>query len=311
MYTHQKMKTVIALVATVLVAGLGVVGLAAWVEPVLITQANFKLTDPPYLCPIEYKFDSQTEPEGPWIPDVDGEPAVWTWHDVPSCDGTTSGSVTVTLWIYTEDGEQFVAFEVTNGRAGLVYVKGGSGGKLYDYRPDGITEDEDLHAPINPSNGKYYGVSHVSFCLCYEPQEEICYQGETAWAFGPRYVARGNWATYVPYAGAAQTVNLYAGQTLLAGTASFSASVGGFVDITIELANGFIFWGEDLDEDGWPDSDNVKVQDYATAPSGNPAPGLFAWKESALIGATTHAITVPANNFYGVHLNVAYPVPCE
>ena len=48
-----------------------------------------------------------------------------------------------------------------------VFVKGGPGGNLFDYRglsPD-VTADTDLHSPVNPANGSYYGLSHISFCL--------------------------------------------------------------------------------------------------------------------------------------------------
>jgi hypothetical protein len=44
----------------------------------------------------------------------------------------------------------------------------------------------------------------------------------------------------------------------------------------------------------------VAVQDYSSAPSGNPSPGQFDWKETP-DSATMHTITVPQNTFYGVH----------
>jgi hypothetical protein len=45
-----------------------------------------------------------------------------------------------------------------------VFVKGGPGGNLYTYVPP-ATSDTGLHSPVNPQNGKYYGLSHVSFCV--------------------------------------------------------------------------------------------------------------------------------------------------
>ncbi len=57
--------------------------------------------------------------------------------------------------------------------------------------------------------------------------------------------------------------------------------------------------------DGWRFEDvhgNVKIQDYASAPSGNPAPGQFAHKGYAT--GSSFSMIVPANNFYGVHVNV-------
>jgi hypothetical protein len=46
-----------------------------------------------------------------------------------------------------------------------IFVKGGPDGNLYDYRPDGALADTGLHAPVNDSNGKYYGLSHLTFCI--------------------------------------------------------------------------------------------------------------------------------------------------
>ncbi len=46
-----------------------------------------------------------------------------------------------------------------------VFVKGGPNGNLYDYRPlSGASNDQGLHAPVNPSNGGLYGLSHITFC---------------------------------------------------------------------------------------------------------------------------------------------------
>ncbi|ROV58696.1 hypothetical protein EGH82_17365 [Vibrio ponticus] len=47
-----------------------------------------------------------------------------------------------------------------------VFIKGGPVGNLYNYYSDGliVNSDGNLHAPINPKNGDFYGLSHVSFC---------------------------------------------------------------------------------------------------------------------------------------------------
>jgi hypothetical protein len=50
-----------------------------------------------------------------------------------------------------------------------VFVKGGSDGNLYDYRPAGATSDTGLHAPVNPQNGNFYGLSHITFCVDENP----------------------------------------------------------------------------------------------------------------------------------------------
>ena len=51
-----------------------------------------------------------------------------------------------------------------------VIVKGGPGANVYDY-PAGDTSDTGLHAPLNPANDKWYGLSHITFCYG-EPEPE-------------------------------------------------------------------------------------------------------------------------------------------
>lgn len=36
---------------------------------------------------------------------------------------------------------------------------------FYDYRPDGALSGEGLHAPLNPNNDKWYGLSHLTICV--------------------------------------------------------------------------------------------------------------------------------------------------
>jgi hypothetical protein len=138
--------------------------------------------------------------------------------------------------------------------------------------------------------------AHYNFCECYllrdicEGEEECT--TETAWVDGTRYTAKGNWATYTPYV-AGSTVNIYAGQHILIGTAEFSEVMNGEVTIEITLVDGWEFE---------PVMESLKIQDYAMAPMGNPSPGQFAWKWNAT-GSTWTAV-VPANNFYGIHLDV-------
>lgn len=121
---------------------------------------------------------------------------------------------------------------------------------------------------------------------------------ETAWASNelgvpltlPFNPSGGNWATYVAYFGVEKTVTLFAGQTNDVGTVHFSAPAGGLVTITIVLTGGTTF----------ADGSVVAVQDYASAPSGNPSPGSFDHKESP-DSPTMHTIVVPENDFYAVH----------
>jgi hypothetical protein len=118
--------------------------------------------------------------------------------------------------------------------------------------------------------------------------------GETAWADGSRYQDPGNWATYTAYS-ADSTVTLYAGQTHAAGTVHFSSPDNGEVTITITLNAGFMFADQ---------AENVKVENYADAPSGNPNPGDFNDKDFADPLEGTFEIVVPLNDFYGVHVDV-------
>lgn len=54
-----------------------------------------------------------------------------------------------------------------------VWVKGGPQGLLYDYSLlGGVRADTNLHPPLNPNSGKYYGVSHVTFIYCPAPDPE-------------------------------------------------------------------------------------------------------------------------------------------
>ena len=84
----------------------------------------------------------------------------------PSCDGGikiepvvdgTYGPVTIDVtgssFSFSTDGSP-----VTN-----VIVKGGPNANLYSYPAPGVTSDSGLTAPINPNNGKPYGLSHLCF----------------------------------------------------------------------------------------------------------------------------------------------------
>lgn len=119
------------------------------------------------------------------------------------------------------------------------------------------------------------------------------FDGESGWAAGTRYTPKGNWATYTRYDGIGKIVELKAGQTAVAGTVAFSEPVNGKVTITISMNRGWFFN---------PVSENVKIQDYASAPSGNPSPGRFAWKATAF--KCPFSIVVPQNTFYGVHVDL-------
>jgi hypothetical protein len=70
--------------------------------------------------------------------------------------GTLVVDVTGSTFDFTFSGD-FVA--------AAVIVKGGPNANFYDYGPDGAAADTGLHAPVNPANGTFYGLSHISFCV--------------------------------------------------------------------------------------------------------------------------------------------------
>ena len=203
------------------------------------------------------------------------------------------------------DGVELVSFSmeaplVIDGKCYIVaavIVKGGSGtdgiyrsANIYYYGEDGIMTDSGLGTPTGQD------LSNLTFCFIKVECEEECeWIGETAWSFGPRYVNRGNWATYTPYGGVEETVTLFAGQTMEAGTVNFSAPDDRNVTITITLNSGWRF--ADVEE-------NVKIQDYTIAPTENPSPGLFDHKGDAT--ESPFVIVVPLNDFYGVHVDVEW-----
>jgi len=101
-------------------------------------------------------------------------------------------------------------------------------------------------------------------------------------------------ATYT--AKTAGTFTLYAGQTLPAGSATLTVNGDNTVTIAITLNAGWSL--QDVNEP-------VKIQGYSIAPTGNPSPGLFTtYKGGELL------VTVPAYNFYGIHLDVRKVVDC-
>ena len=141
--------------------------------------------------------------------------------------------------------------------------------------------------------------------------ECVEFAGETAWAANAntpleyRFQDPGNWATYVDFVGfevSGKTTTLFAGQTIDVGTVRFSPVADGYVTITLSLSGDWEFADA---------AENLAVQDYDSAPSGNPAPGLFDHKMDCDAALSTCTIVVPANGYYGVHANVGTWVPVD
>jgi hypothetical protein len=181
----------------------------------------------------------------------------------------------------------------------VVLVKGGPGANAYFYN-EGQTSDSGLISPP-VGQGNTPDLSNLKLCYNLEPcDDEPCFdfvwKGETAWAAGSRYntTRGGNWATYTTRAALKDgNVTLFAGQTMPAGVVNSTGSGDG-IEITITLNDGWRFKAG---------NESVKIQDYETAPSGNPSPGGFAWKNAVIVGNTA-TITVPINEFYGIHVDV-------
>ena len=188
---------------------------------------------------------------------------------------------------------------------GTIENLGGYSFYIYDPR---VMQDEDLTSYQDEGTGRYYRIDHITFCWneVDDNGDDECYQEETAWAAGTRYVDSGSWATYFPYPDG--PVDILAGQYMDAGYLTFGEPADGWVEITVTLENSFVFYYDKVDTEF---DENLKVQDYdEIPPAENPAIGLFDWKESVEPGSTTASILVPENEYYGVHLDVAYPIEC-
>ena len=197
------------------------------------------------------------------------------------------------------------------GSLGTVCVPDGDETFYYDltWPADSGCNDYTNTATFTTNDTEATGSDDATVTICRE-----IFKVETAWAANgnapwqlPYNVANKktrNWATYVNYKYAADgsaraypfTTTLFAGQTMPVGTVTFSACGADAVNkvtISVSLDSPWEFAMM---------SGALKVQDYKTAPSGNPSPGLFAWKANAT--GTSASIQVKCNNFYGVQADV-------
>jgi hypothetical protein len=113
----------------------------------------------------------------PGAPSANGVQPIWLGGNpriddyCPSCDWYTQkidpvvdgtyGPFTID-WYDTDNGPLFDWTSTSFIYA--VLVKGGPNANLYEYSPGGETNDNGLHAPVNLKNGKYFGLSHISYC---------------------------------------------------------------------------------------------------------------------------------------------------
>lgn len=191
--------------------------------------------------------------------------------------------------------------------ADVVFCVKGSNTNTGTITDTSFDNSEDGPQILTPSNNPADISNFVVYGVVIDPgtgDEEIeCWEGETAWADGSRYVARGNWATYTHYQ-SVDPVTIFAGQTNAVGTASFSeVTDDGKVTITIVLEDDVRLAIDPDTEDTVVEA--VKIQGYGSAPSGNPTPGLFTtYKGNELM------VTVDAYDYYGIHLDVEVLVDC-
>ena len=131
------------------------------------------------MSPVTADHDPANGPEVP--PDLEsGNPACPEGTSEIKFEGTTLFSssrlstdvdgetVTVHLISVSTASGGSVTFEVINGLAQEVIVKGGNKANVYDYSGfpgGGIAHDDGLTAPTNPKSGTTFGISHISFCV--------------------------------------------------------------------------------------------------------------------------------------------------
>jgi len=300
------MKLKLSLIFAVLALLLGgTVALAASVEPVAVP--NLEIGDAAFYCVTTLGYDFGLKIEA-WGAKAPGEP--WRqsfWEGVYDGRGSFVDEFVNEITIYDATRDIF-SWESDPYAIDAVVVQGGWMDNIYTYDPAVMGDTELVPYTSNPNKREM--ISHVNFCWdkTDENGDDECYQEETAWAAGLPYVDASQWAMYVPYYDEELTVDIYAGQYMLAGTATFSAPVDGWVTITINLIDDWIFYYDLGDEEA---DENLKVMDYEFPPVGNPSIGLFDWKVSVPVGSNTATIDVPVNNYYGVHLDVATIVDCE
>jgi len=140
---------------TVVLTGLLMVGLVAAIFMTAIANTNAASVAPVYVA------------GNPKCADLNPS---WTEikADPPTSGTRTSGGKSFTISI----NGLIVTSWSSSTPVTAVIVKGGPNANIYYY--SGATSDTNLHAPTNPNNGKYYGLSHVSACYGTVPPPQ-CY----------------------------------------------------------------------------------------------------------------------------------------
>lgn len=156
---------------------------------------------------------------------------------------------------------------------------------------------------VNKGNWSMY---MQGYCVEFPPVDPptpptYVFDEETAWAFDVNNPLEygGNWAKYIQFNGEPLTVMLLAGQK----ETEMSVTLTPVGEGEVEMAFAGIFEIAPENDGKWvlqDVQDAIKVQGYAEAPSGNPAPGQFTFYKGREM-----TIVVDAANYYGIHLDVA------
>ena len=78
----------------------------------------------------------------------------------------TATGFAITLTVRTTAEGQVFDYTSSGGTIHHIYVKAGPDTNWYDYGATGSDgADTNLHGTVNPSNGRYYGLSHISICF--------------------------------------------------------------------------------------------------------------------------------------------------
>ncbi len=299
--------------------GNDVIGPKTTTQMVIPNRCTWKSGDAGQECVLNLGYDFGVKIDG-WDRGTSGMFS-GACDDKGSCDLANEFNNNITI---TNNDGTFFDWSSSPFDLGAVVVKGGTDANVFTYDP-AVNYDTGLYSPINAKNGKMFGVSHATFCWNKQDNPGECYGEETAWAVGNDYNTngKGSWAMYVDYAACDArdgvvdgtcTTDIRAGGGDGVGTnvgvavISPSATMAGYVEISITLEDGAIFYydlGDDVNDE------NLKVQDYANPPKGNPKIGRFKYKDSLPVGSTDATILAPVNNYYGIHLDVAVLTDCE
>ena len=98
---------------------------------------------------------------------VDGNPDCNGQNELVRIDPVSSGTFSVaggTITIVVNSSAKTFDWTSTVG-IDFILVKGGPNANLYVYNPPAASfGDTGLHAPTNSKNGRFFGLSHISFC---------------------------------------------------------------------------------------------------------------------------------------------------